>query len=167
MVLILPHRGLGGTRRPKTKLHTLWKGPGEVVAIKANQVTVRDLNNDQFYDHHIRELKLYNNSKLGLQPKDVAAQDIDEYVVRDVLEHNGHSNNKEDLQFLIAWEGYSSQHDTWEPWENVKGNEKVLRYCMKIKGLKALVTPGVRTHLATKAALALASEKGNTTMDID
>jgi hypothetical protein len=149
MVLILPHRGMGGVRHRKDKLQTLWKGPCEIVAIGGNTHTVRDLNNDKITRHHVRELSKFiqPSHATNMDLEDIAAQDIGEYVVESVVSHDGHSKDRDELYFQIAWQGYESKYDTWEPWINVKGNETVLRYCLLHKELKPLVTAAQKKEL--------------------
>ena len=65
-----------------------------------------------------------------------------DYVVEDILAHKVLKDGE--LRFLVRWEGYSQEHDTWEP-----PTSFLPRYCepwAKYVGKKKLLVD-VGTHL--------------------
>ena len=54
--------------------------------------------------------------------------DRDEYIVDSVVAHRGNSKKVTTLEFLIRWLNYSSDHDTWEPWAEMKKVSVVHEY---------------------------------------
>ena len=52
----------------------------------------------------------------------------DEYVVDSVIAHRGNPKKVTNLQFLIRWHNYLSEHDTWEPWAEMKKESVVHNY---------------------------------------
>jgi len=54
-----------------------------------------------------------------------------EYEVEQILDHRVYRNQK---QFLIRWKGYTSAHDTWEPIENGKDEEQLVRDYERSRG---------------------------------
>jgi hypothetical protein len=49
-----------------------------------------------------------------------ALLDHDEYIVDFVITHRGNPKKVSSLEFLIRWHNYSSVHDSWEPWAEMK-----------------------------------------------
>ena len=51
----------------------------------------------------------------------------DEYRVEQILDYRLNSENLR-IEYLIKWEGYSSEHNSWEPKENCNCPDKEDRY---------------------------------------
>jgi RNase H-like domain found in reverse transcriptase/Chromo (CHRromatin Organisation MOdifier) domain len=49
-----------------------------------------------------------------------ALLDRDEYIVDFIITHRGNPRKISTLEFLVRWQNYSSEHDTWEPWIEMK-----------------------------------------------
>jgi hypothetical protein len=49
----------------------------------------------------------------------------DNFIVEDILTHR--TNEAGDIEYLIRWEGYTSDDDTWEPADNLQGCPRILR----------------------------------------
>jgi len=62
---------------------------------------------------------------------DTASLALDEYIVKEIINHKGNQSQKLKMEFLISWEGYEEQ--TWEPYENIKHTEAFDRYATKMK----------------------------------
>ena len=60
-----------------------------------------------------------------------ALLDRDEFIVDFVVTHRGNSRKVSSLEFLIRWHNYSSAHDSWEPWSEMKKVSVVHEYLNK------------------------------------
>ena len=65
-------------------------------------------------------------------PRDVALRDDNEFVVEKILDHKlirgGKKTRKNDMTFLVKWEGYDAKDNTWEPWKGVRLVDKLHDY---------------------------------------
>lgn len=57
------------------------------------------------------------------------------YIIRDIVARRlpqgvaSQSPKDEDFEYMVAWEGYSSDENTWEPYSHVKiSREKILEF---------------------------------------
>ena len=70
-----------------------------------------------------------------------------EYVIEKVLKHKPENfNNKtkrEDLFFLIQWENFGEEHNSWEPWSNLRRVGIVHEY-LKINKMKFLIPRNIK-----------------------
>ena len=60
--------------------------------------------------------------------RDIAIRDHHEYLVDSVLEHTGNPKRKSEMSFKVRWTGYSEEHDSWEPWKNIRLVDKLHEY---------------------------------------
>ena len=140
-VLVNPHSlewiDLKGTG---AKLKQRWIGPFEVIQ-KINPKVYRLRMSDQYPGlpvFNIEHLKPYNASedkwgnrtvmKESSHPKPAS----EEYVVEAII---GHRRKKRGLEWLIRWEGYGPQFDTWEPTSCLKNAPIVLSEYKRANGL--------------------------------
>ena len=49
-----------------------------------------------------------------------ALLDRDEFIVDSVITHRGDTKKTSPIEFLIRWFNYSSEHDSWESWAEMK-----------------------------------------------
>ena len=112
------------------KLEALWQGPFKIIeCVNSLTYTIQYL-----YDpsrmltvHHMRLMPFEVREDVPLDKLAALAEyDAGEYLVDHVVGHEGF--NKRNVKFLIHWIGYPDSEDTWEPWVNVAGNEKVAEY---------------------------------------
>ena len=121
------------------KLEATWKGPKLVVAQEGNCVTVRDLVTLADHSVHVSRLKPYIPSSDDVNtPFDLALKDSGLYVVQKILTHRGNSKKKSTLEFLVRWQGWSPEHDSWEPWENLRSNKRLHTYLIS-NNMKTLI----------------------------
>ena len=82
----------------------------------------------------------------------MALLDQNEFVVEEILQHNGNWNKIKDMSFLVRWSGYDSSNDSWEPWSALRRVEKVHAYLRRhgqaSKIPRTLVTQAHRIKLA-------------------
>jgi len=67
-------------------------------------------------------------------PYDSAGSDDVEYQVREIKAHRKCYGVD---QYLVGWEGLATQHDTWEPVENLPGSEDAITAFCKEQAEKA------------------------------
>ena len=71
-----------------------------------------------------------------VDPNKIALQASQEFIVEDILSLDGTRNknkryNRINLRVKVRWQGYGESEDTWEPYSELKGNLKFLKYCQK------------------------------------
>ena len=102
--------------RAPSKLHCRWAGPYEVIMRVRNNVTVRDLTNGAREEFDVSRLRPFLVSPT-CDPKALAAADLGELEVSEVLDHRGSARQRAELQFLLHW---TDGEQSWEPWDQVK-----------------------------------------------
>jgi hypothetical protein len=125
-------------RGPPHKLMPFKKGPLRVVNAVGSRYTLLDLITNQHEDAHIRQLSPFKYDAATMDPKRIAARDNQEYVIHEILAHRGNKKYKTSLEFKVRWEGYGPEHDTWEPWRNVRLVDKLHAYLYK-HGMNSLI----------------------------
>jgi len=147
-VLVNPHslewvdvKGVG------TKLKQRWIGPFKVVW-KINPNIYRLHMSDRYPGlpvFNIEHLQLYteSNAKWGecTVTKESGCQKValEEYSVEAII---GHRRKKWGMEWLVRWEGYGPQFDTWEPTLCLRNAPLVLNEYKRAHGLWALTIGG-------------------------
>jgi hypothetical protein len=122
----------GDMKRPPSKLHTQWKGPMRVVKVVGTEITLYDMvANKELNPVHIKRVKpfLYEPDKTN--PKDAAMADTLEYYVEEILGHKGNPRKKSQMRFLVKWQGFPDDKNSWEPWSNLRLVEALHEYLRK------------------------------------
>jgi len=105
--------------RAPTKLHPRWFGPVKVVKIEGHRYVCEDLRTKLPREYNIERLKKYVHDP-ARDDLSVAAVDLEEFVVDSIVAHRGSPKKKSKMEFLVRWQGYGPEADTWEPYKNVK-----------------------------------------------
>lgn len=113
-VLLRYPAGLGGAHRPPSKLHTKWQGPFKVVGIQGDQYTLLNLVTMKTSQHHKKDLAPFKLDAKLADPVEIAARDLDEYIVEAIVDHKDDFTQKSLLQFKVRWAGLDESLDTWE-----------------------------------------------------
>jgi hypothetical protein len=106
---------------PPSRLHTLLKGPLRVVKGSQSVFTLLDLVTNKEKDYHVTDIKPFRFDPLNTNPLDVARKDYLEFFIEAILKHSGNRHSKKsNLRFYIKWLGYEEDHNSWEPYSNIR-----------------------------------------------
>jgi transposase InsO family protein len=122
----------------RPKLNAKLKGPYQVVNLIGSTYTIQDLLSGKNFDTHISNLRPFNYDTSRTDPKDVAMHDQQEYVLEKVITHRGEKSRRKSMEFLVRWEGFGPEFDSWEPYTNLRDTEQLLVYLSSNK-LKTLI----------------------------
>ena len=122
--------------RPPSKLNSRWAGPYEVVGMDANNVSLRDLTGGPDKEVDVSRLKPFAVDE-GVDPKAVAAADLGETEVVEILAHRGSPRKRADMEFEVRW---TDGDITWEPWEKVRRLSQLDDYLKTQPRLKGLLS---------------------------
>jgi transposase InsO family protein len=112
----------------RPKLNTKLKGPYQVINITGSVYTIQDLLSGKNFDTHISNIRPFNYDASRTDPKEVAMHDQQEFVLSEVLAHRGDKTRRSSMEFLVRWEGFGPEFDSWEPYANLRDTEKLLIY---------------------------------------
>ncbi len=106
---------------PPSRLQTLLKGPLRVVKGSQSIFTLLDLITNKEKDYHVSDLKPFRFDPLNTNPLEVARKDYLEFFIEAILKHSGtRQTKKSNLRFYIKWLGYDDDHNSWEPYSNIR-----------------------------------------------
>jgi hypothetical protein len=131
-----------GKSRPPGKLLTQRKGPYEVVKHIGSTYELRHVGDNTKISRHVSQLELFYYDPDTVDPMEIAAKDLKEFIVEEILDHEPKhraSKNRKILEFLVKWQGYGDDANEWVPWKNLTNNSVCHAYCLKTNGLKSLV----------------------------
>lgn len=122
----------GALSRPPTKLDTRWRGPYVVRAKDESLYTVRDLNSHKDSRVHVNRLKAFHYDATRDLPAVIALKD-DHFMVEAVLDcrcHRGTFRRSplSERELLVQWVGYGPEHNSWEPWHELRANVSLHRF---------------------------------------
>ena len=127
-------------QHPPTKLHTKWRGPLKVVGRNIDEYQIENLNTHVIEKVHVSRLKQFEHDE-RINPVHISYNDNDEFVIEEVLDVRGDKKGtREQIEFLIKWEGYDNSQNTWEKASNhsLMKVQKVIDFCVTHK-LKRLI----------------------------
>ena len=137
-------------QNPPTKLHTKWKGPFRVLNHNLDEYRLENLSNHRIESVHVTRLKQFEEDG-HTNPTDIAYTDNDEFVVEKVLQVRGNKNGTRDqIEFLIKWQGYDESQTTWEKASNqsLMKVQKVIDFCIQHK-MKRLIPVALKKQKIT------------------
>ena len=114
------------SRPPKSCL-SRYRGPLLLETMERDDIVhLTDIVNDHKLVVHVDRLRVFRRNP-KLSHKDlvaIAARDLDEYVIEDIVGHrymNGSKNNKyTNLEFQVRWETLEESEDTWLPYRELR-----------------------------------------------
>ena len=108
------------------KLQPKFLGPYTVIRQTRNDVKCKHVtSNIQYTFHSSRVYPFFGSIQ---DAKRAAIVDDDEYTVEAILQHQGNTQRKTSMRFLVKWLGYSDDDNTWEPYQNLKDNSILHQY---------------------------------------
>lgn len=126
VLVAYPHTRMG--QRPPVKTMTHYRGPMRVVHFTDSKYTVQDLVTLKEEKVHVSLLKKFEYDPDLVDPAEVARHDTQEFLVEQILAHRGNFERKSGLEFKVRWQGYGPEHDTWEPWSELRNNTALHDY---------------------------------------
>jgi hypothetical protein len=126
-----------GTHHNPNKWGTFWRGPYIIVKttpqIYTDQTTyyIKNLVTMKEYATHIEELKPFYYDPAYINPVTIAVRNEGEYVVGAIKNHGKDDNNN--MLWLVHWQDYPDEDDTWEPQETLKDVGIFQDYCLEHK----------------------------------
>jgi hypothetical protein len=123
--------------RPPNKLAGLYRGPMIISSIdRPDLIKVRDLITDKISMVHASRVIPFRHPKTLTEEeaRALAAVDMDEFYVREIVEHRGGGTNPKKWEYRVRWLGYEPEDDTWLPYKSVKDLEALDKYA-KDKGI--------------------------------
>ena len=114
---------------PSNKLGHKRIGPYEIKELIGNNAVRLNLPKSlQIHDViNVSRLSPYISPIEGQQslpPPPIEIQGQEEYEVEQILDSR---KRRGKLQFLVKWKGYTDEHNSWEPFENLENAPKVAR----------------------------------------
>lgn len=131
-VLLIPPEG----NRPK--LSPRKKGPYRVVNFVGSKYTLQDLLSSKNFDVHISKLSPFNFDVTRTDPKTIAMDDAQEFLIDSIISHRGDRNRRTTMEFLVKWQGYSDDANSWEPYSELRDTDQLLAY-LRANRLKSLI----------------------------
>ena len=136
------------TRSDKLTPH--YKGPYQIVDITSQNITVRNLLNQQIRTVHPAHIHPFVVDPNKIDPTEIAQKASQEYVIEKILKINGYQNNKgryhkTGLEAQVRWKGYDESEDSWEPYKQLRYNTMFIKYCQQ-NGLQYLIPTNIDSN---------------------
>ncbi len=126
--------------RPPSKLSARWAGPFRITERSANTALLEDLTGGPSKTVDVSRLKPFKVAP-GVDVQAVAAADLGEAQVAEVLSHRGSAKHRSKLEFEVRW---MDGDITWEPWDHVRKLTLIDEY------IRAHPRAGLNALLSTK-----------------
>ena len=131
-VLLNPPEG----KRPKLSARKC--GPFRVVNYVSSKYTLQNLLTSKNFDVHVTKLTPFNYDTTRTDPKTIAMDDEQEFLIESVIAHRGDRTRRKTLEFLVKWHGYADDANSWEPYCNLRDTDQLLVY-LRQNQLKSLI----------------------------
>ena len=118
-------------------------GPFQVHSSNGADYEITDLQSGRLSRVHAKRLRAFVFDETRVDPATVVAADRSEFLVDFVLDHlpkKRPASNRRELRFKIRWVGYGLLYDTWEPWSELRANDRVHTY-MRAHGMGNIISP--------------------------
>jgi hypothetical protein len=124
---VVTHRG------PPNKLLPFLRGPMRVIGhlIDTDKYTIRSLITHRDEDIHVSQLRAFIHATdatlVSLQT--YARRDHQNaFVVQSIQGHRGEGYKRRLMEFLVRWEGFGPQADSWEPYSEIRDSGPLHTY---------------------------------------
>jgi len=88
-------------------------------------------------DTHVHQLRPFNYDPERTKPLDIARQNAQEFLIKDILAHRGDRNRRSTMEFKVKWEDFG-ETESWEPYKGLRHSEKLHEY-LRAHKLKSLI----------------------------
>ena len=113
-----------------SKLSPKLLGPYIVILQTKNDVLCKHVITNKEMTFHADRITLFvstdNNARTA------GLLDRDEYVIAQILSHRGKFTHKKQLEFLVQWDGYGPEYNSWEPWTELRLTTQLHAYLRTI-----------------------------------
>ena len=82
---------------------------------------------------HVHNLRPFIFSPNRVNPVEVAQQNEQEFMVRDIIAHRGDHHRRSSMEFLLRWTGYDESSNSWEPYKALMHVDKLHEYLREHK----------------------------------
>jgi len=131
-VLYTPPLGHGN------KLLHKHRGPYQVRGRKQSIYFIEDLVLGKQIKTHVHKLRPFLFNPQRVNPREVAQQNEQEFMVRDIIAHRGDHHRGSSMEFLVRWTGYDASSNSWEPYKALIHVDKLHEYLREHK-LRSLI----------------------------
>ena len=120
-----------------TFVHTIWKGSklhreftSDVHSLDEKQSIyfIEDLVIGKHIRTHVHNLRPFIFNPNRVNPIEVAQQNEQEFMVRDIIAHRGNQHRRSSMEFLVRWTGYGASSNSWEPYKALMHVDKLHEY---------------------------------------
>jgi hypothetical protein len=124
-----------------SKFQHPWRGPYLVREIRPDgDYLLEEILSGKAVRAHVQHLKAFLYDLDDSQaPVFAAARNAGEWTIGAIVAHRGTTTKRTTLEFLVHWEGYPADYDTWEPWKALRATLPLANYLMARSDLRYLV----------------------------
>ena len=115
------------------KLLPRHRGPYQVRGRKQSIYFIEDLVLGKQIKTHVHNLRPFLFSPDQVNPVEVAQQNEQEFMVRDIIAHRGDHHRRSSMEFLVRWTGYDASSNSWEPYIVLMHVDKLHEYLREHK----------------------------------
>jgi hypothetical protein len=120
----------------ESKLSPRYLGPYKVLSQRNNDISCEHVTLKRKVILHASRVHPFFGTLEDARK--ISMVDKDEFLVEEIVSHEGDIRRKTSLEFVVKWAGYGSEHNTKEPWSNLRNNSALHDYLRK-NGLGRLV----------------------------
>ena len=114
---------------PPNKFLSNLRGPFQIVSRDGDHYTIKNLYMDKQEVVHVSLIHPYIIDPNAMEPRNVAMRDVlTMFEVENILQHNGNSRKRSDMEFLVKFTGYDNSHNLWLPYNEVRNHPRLHEY---------------------------------------